>query len=321
MRAIRMEAVGDAVSLDSSVAGVQGSGNVDAIVIRFDESWDGFTKTVTWWNALGQDPVQRTLTADLIADLAEDPRAYTVLIPAEPLALAGQCQMVVDGYQDGKRARSVCIELEVLPAPLADSAGQPADPTPTQAEQLQQEIDQVLDDLALVKEGAAHGPYVGEDGNWMVWNLDEAVYEDSGVYAGGWQGEKGDKGDKGDQGPQGEKGDQGDKGDQGPKGDRGDQGIRGERGEQGPQGLPGIQGIQGIQGPPGEQGPQGATGPRGPQGIQGPEGPQGPAGVTVETTGAYGFRVDDQGHLILTYTGDETPGFAINESGHLILTM
>ncbi len=74
---------------------------------------------------------------------------------------------------------------------------------------------------------AAHGPYVGESGNWMVWDLDTQRYKDSGVYAGGLKGEKGDKGDRGDpgpvgpQGPQGPTGPQGETGPQGPKGDTG----------------------------------------------------------------------------------------------------
>ncbi len=228
MRVIQMSLGGDAVQVDSSVAGVQGSGNVDTLVLRFDPSWDGFAKTVTWWDALGQDPVKRSLTADLLVDAAEDTRAYQTAIPPEPLARAGRCQMVVDGYVAGKRARSVCVELDVLPAPMADAAGQPLDPTPTQAEQLRGEIESVLDDLAQVKRAAAHGPYVGASGNWMVWDLAEERYRDSSVYAGGLKGDKGDRGDRGDPGPvgpQGPVGPRGPRGETGPKGDTGDVGA------------------------------------------------------------------------------------------------
>ena len=227
MRVIHMALCGDAAQLDSLVAGIQGSGNVDELILRFDPSWDGLAKTVTWWDALGQNPVKRALTADLLVDLAEDRRTYQVAIPPEPLALAGRCQMVVDGYVAGKRARSVCVELDVLCAPMADHAGQPMDPTPSQTEQLQGEIESVLDDLAQVKRAAAHGPYVAANGNWMVWDLDHERYKDSGVYAGGRKGDKGDKGDRGDPGPAGPpgpvgpQGPQGEPGPEGPKGDAG----------------------------------------------------------------------------------------------------
>lgn len=49
-----------------------------------------------------------------------------------------------------------------------------------------------------------------------------------------------------------------------------------------------------------------------------PPGRDGMNGVTVETEGMYGFHVNEEGHLILVYTGDEAPNFRINEAGHLI---
>lgn len=49
-----------------------------------------------------------------------------------------------------------------------------------------------------------------------------------------------------------------------------------------------------------------------------PPGRDGANGVVVETEGMYGFHIDEQGHLILTYTGDQAPNVRINEDGHLI---
>ena len=84
-----------------------------------------------------------------------------------------------------------------------------------------------------------------------------------------------------------------------------------------------IQVLNGPVGPVGPTGPQGETGPTGPQGIQGPQGPPGPSGgAMVETTGAYCFSVNENGRLILHYTGDEVPDFYINETdGHLYLNI
>ena len=81
--------------------------------------------------------------------------------------------------------------------------------------------------------------------------------------------------------------------------------------------------LNGPVGPQGPQGIQGETGPKGEQGIQGPPGPAGaPGGAVVETTGAYCFSVDENGHLILHYTGDEAPDFHIDETdGHLYLNI
>ena len=110
-----------------------------------------------------------------------------------------------------------------------------------------------------------------------------------------------------------------------PRGNKGDTGATGATGPQG------VQGERGIQGPQGEQGIQGVQGPQGIQGIQGP-----PGGLAELTPAAGMFYMNigpgtdpisgetEQGHLLLTYTGEEPPDFEIDfdtESetyGHLI---
>ena len=64
-------------------------------------------------------------------------------------------------------------------------------------------------------------PYIGENGNWFVGELD------TGVQAQGAQGPKGEQGPQGVQGPQGA---QGPKGEQGPQGDTGATGAKGDTG-------------------------------------------------------------------------------------------
>ncbi len=44
-------------------------------------------------------------------------------------------------------------------------------------------------------------------------------------------------------------------------------------------------------------------------------------GDSILTGGAYGFTVNEAGHLILNYEGDIPPDYAINEAGHLVRTM
>ena len=92
-------------------------------------------------------------------------------------------------------------------------------------------------------------------------------------------------------------------------------------GTQGAVGPKGEQGIQGPQGSQGIQGKTGETGPQGPQGIQGPQGPQGPSGAVVAADGQYAFHVNEEGHLILSYTGGTVPNMSVNADGHLILTI
>lgn len=129
---------------NSNAAGIQGEGNVTNLHITFDESWAGAAKSVTFWDALGENPVTRTLTNDLLVDLAVSLLEYSVPIPAEPLAHEGYLTFVIDGYLDGKRKRSVQDTLFVEAALIAETEGEPVDPTPTQAEQLQTAIEAIL---------------------------------------------------------------------------------------------------------------------------------------------------------------------------------
>lgn len=313
-RLIEVKVNGNHLSKDNSLAGVQGESNVTALRIEFDPGWDSFAKKITWFNALGENPVTRTLTADLLEDITASTRIYIVLIPGEPLAEAGNCTIVIEGWIDGKRQRSVDTSLRVKPAPDTDQAGTPADPTPTQAEQLQVQIDGMmgaLQEQATIAANAAtaagasaqaastsesnaadskagaeaaanraesyalHPPIVNSaTGYWMEWN--GTKYVDTGNYSVGAQGPQGIQGPVGPTGPMGPQGEVGPQGIQGLQGPQGIQGPRGETGETGPVGATGATGPAGPTGPQGEPG---ATGPQGERGIQGAIGPKGEQGV------------------------------------------
>ena len=137
----------------------------------------------------------------------------------------------------------------------------------------------------------------------------------------GATGPQGGIGPTGPQGVQGEAGPEGAVGAVGPKGDKGETGATGPQGAVGPKGETGSAGVQGKVGPVGPQGPQGERGPAGPVGPQGPQGERGINGVAVSSTGTYAFNVNENGELVLMYTGDEAPDFSINEDGELVLAI
>ncbi len=140
---IEVKINGSYLTKDCKHAGVQHEANAKSLRIEFDPSWDEYAKTVTFWNALMEDPVKRVLTTDLLEDATKSTRIYVFPIPGEPLKEAGELTFIVDGYIEGKRQRSLETALWVDAAPICLDAGQPADPTPTQAEQLQVEIDTI----------------------------------------------------------------------------------------------------------------------------------------------------------------------------------
>ena len=69
------------------------------------------------------------------------------------------------------------------------------------------------------------------------------------------------------------------------------------------------------------KGNKGDTGNKGEKGDRGDPGPPGGNGVAVAVDGQYAFHVNEEGRLILSYTGDTAPNMHINDDGHLILTI
>ena len=155
-RIIEIKVNGNYITKDNKNAGVRGEGNVTNLRITFDEGWDKYSKTVTFFDAYGQNPVKRVETVDLLEDRTKDIRTYITPIPPEALAVEGELTFVIDGYYekivDGvvverKRQRSVSDKLVVKYSPDTDNAGEPTDPTPEPYEQLQGQIDAIKGDI------------------------------------------------------------------------------------------------------------------------------------------------------------------------------
>lgn len=293
MRTINMTVTGDLAAVDSSVLGVQGSGNADTIRLTLDEAWDGWAKTATWWDAHGTEAVSQTITAALLEDVAVSTRCYLLPVPPEALRYGGECTLVLDGYKDGARARTVRQEFAVARA--TERAAVLTATTPTEAEQLQEALEELTESVHVLATGRA--AHIGENGNWMEWDPEEKAFQDTGVAATGPKGDAGEKGDRGDQGPKGDKGDQG------------DPGLRGEKGD------------TGLQGPKGDKGDKGERGPKGDPGQDGRDGADGKDGVILDiATGMFAMMVNETGHLILAVNEeDKTPPLSIDpETGHLI---
>lgn len=150
MRIVNMTVTGDLVEVDGSVVGVQGSGNADTLRLTFDAVWDGWAKTAVWWDAHGGEAVSWTLTADLLEDVAVSVRRYLLPVPPEALRYGGPCNLVVDGYRDGKRGRTVTQTFDVARAPVRAAVAGGAVTSPTDMEQMQGQVDELLGQLQSV---------------------------------------------------------------------------------------------------------------------------------------------------------------------------
>lgn len=173
---IEVKVNGSYLTRDSQWAGVQGEVNSTALRIEFDPGWDGMAKTITWWNAKGEDEVKRILTADQLEELEEACRVYLSPIPGEAMAVAGKCRFIIDGYINGKRQRSAGGDLVVKPdGSYADSLVD--SPTPTQAEQLQVQIEALVGVVATERDRAEKAADAAEDSEKIAVDAAEEATE------------------------------------------------------------------------------------------------------------------------------------------------
>lgn len=348
-RTITVNVVKEFARQDSQNGGIQGSGNVDHLRLRFSEDWDGYAKTCVFWDANGENPVKVIVGADKLEDVTKDPRTYIIDIPPEPLAVEGTYTVVIDGYLDGKRGRSETIRLKSNGAQIADDAGEPADPTPSQAEQLQQEIEKIIPNIQSVATEAKSWA-VGGTGSRDGEDTDNAKY-----YA--QQSEK--SAQESAQGlenisqqVEAAKGySESAKTESLHAANRAQNAAESERSalessesaktaesnakiseqssaESARQSEEARQAIENMTASAVSVGPDAEpyvkkTSSGGVVNLEFGlrDGEPGPPGYTVPADGLYAFHIDKNGDLIITYTGDEVPPFSIDEDGDLIYTL
>lgn len=139
-----------------AVVGAAGSHDDAALELSFSEIWNGTTKRIVWFDALGQNPTLTILTPQLL--VPGEAEVYRVPIPAEAKAVAGNLMMSIrgvvigdDGYED-KAVVSATAEFVVLESVWDNDASESEEITPSQAEQLQAEVDSIKMDISATIE-------------------------------------------------------------------------------------------------------------------------------------------------------------------------
>lgn len=344
-RTITVNVVKEFARQDSQNGGIQGSGNVDHLRLRFSEDWDGYAKTCVFWDANGENPVKVIVGADKLEDVTKDPRTYIIDIPPEPLAVEGTYTVVIDGYLDGKRGRSETIRLKSNGAQIADDAGEPADPTPSQAEQLQQEIEKIIPNMQAVATEAKSwavggtGSRDGEDTDNAKYyaqqseksaqesaqgleNISQQVEAAKG-YAESAKTESLHAANHAQNAAESERNAlESAKSAKESESNAKEAEQLSEEARQAIENMTASAVSVGTDAEPYVK----KTSSGGVVNLEfglrdGKDGKPGPPGYTVPADGLYAFHIDKNGDLIITYTGDEVPPFSIDENGDLIYTL
>lgn len=157
---INVSVNGNTLTKDYNCAGTQGECNSTVLRITFDKNWDGCEKKITFWDALGQNPVRILLGNNLIENiLDEENRTYLVPIPGEAMTESGENTFVIEGSIINEKVtekvkRSVEGKLKVLASRKADNAANPTTPTSDAISQIRSELDAFRENINAAVWGA-----------------------------------------------------------------------------------------------------------------------------------------------------------------------
>ena len=182
----------------------------EKIHFNFPAEWDGFAKTAVFTN--GETKISVVLNENGKLCTGEN----ECCIPHEVIK-APAFTVSVFGVSGDKRATTQIAQVSVKPSGYGEGAT-PAEPTPTEYEQLVAIADSAEQLAQSVRSDADSGAFKGDKGD----KGDAFTYSD--FTAEQLAALKGEKGDKGEQGNKGDKGDTGAVGAKGDKGDKGDPG-------------------------------------------------------------------------------------------------
>lgn len=137
--------------------GAAGSHDETEIECHFSELWENTTKTVCWINSMGESV---TVTVTPLMDVDGNGNTYRVPIPAEAKKYSGEAGLTIKGclIDNETGAEYVAVFAEtayflVLKAEWGE--GETEDITPSKAEQLQAEIDEIKETIGDAQKSAA----------------------------------------------------------------------------------------------------------------------------------------------------------------------
>ncbi len=281
-RVINVSVKGNVIEKDSKNAGTKGEAEVTELHITFGDEWKAYSKIIVFRNAKGEDAVTKLLFRS-VSNVVEDNYKFIVGIPKEALTEEGYCSFTIEGYavEEDGDMKVMISATDSLYVKPNDTDYVASEPTPNEVRQLRVEIAKAIEETGEIVKDAKE-------------DFDEAV----GAMA-HW--------DKWDVNAS-----------YLPLNKVQNRGasyicVKENKGIE-----PFFDVVDGV----GQFWVLIADkGERGLPGIQGPKGNRGTDGVSIPMSGMVAFNVNDDGHLIMSYYGEESerPNYYIDmNTGHLM---
>ena len=169
IRTIPLKIQNEYITGDKGMIGAAGSHNDVILRMEFSGMWDGLTKMVQFRDALGEATIEVLLTADMLE--ADDTSVYLVPVPNGAKKYAGEMMLCVKGAavageKETRATTAVYGRFTVGESKWDTSAETEQDVPPTQAEQLQSQIENVLATIVDARKAATEAAKSAEDAAW-----------------------------------------------------------------------------------------------------------------------------------------------------------
>ena len=156
-RTIPLKIQNEYITGDKCMIGAAGSHNDVVLRMEFSPLWEGLTKTVQFRDALGEATIEVLLTADMLE--ADDTSVYLVPVPNGAKKYAGEMTLCVKGAavageKETRATTAVYGRFTVAESKWSADAETEQDVPPTQAEQLQRQIENVLATIVDARKAA-----------------------------------------------------------------------------------------------------------------------------------------------------------------------
>lgn len=156
-RTIPLKIQNEYITGDKCMIGAAGSHNDVILRMEFSGMWDGLTKMVQFRDALGEATIEVLLTADMLE--ADDTSVYLVPVPNGAKKYAGEMTLCVKGAavageKETRATTAMHGAFTVGESKWDTSAETEQDVPPTQAEQLQSQIENVLATIVDARKAA-----------------------------------------------------------------------------------------------------------------------------------------------------------------------
>lgn len=156
-RTIPLKIQNEYIAGDKVLIGAAGSHNDVVLLMEFSPLWNGLTKTVQFRDALGEKTIETLLTADLLEK--NSTTVYMVPVPNGAKKYAGEMTLAVKGAavsgdKETRATTAVYGRFTVGESKWDTSAETEQDVPPTQAEQLQSQIENVLATIVDARKAA-----------------------------------------------------------------------------------------------------------------------------------------------------------------------